>query len=161
MVTASLVAPFVAVPMVNWLPCNAVVSVPATPLACEELATKTFAPAVVGVNTVGWVSTGSCDSGVVVSGSTVVVEATVGLVASSSSSLRMFFRIKNPTTTAAIAMTMASVEPIGEAPLPDRLGGGSAVRYSCVLLSRASHHWPRPQSSHDDASRDDVEAGAP
>ena len=44
-------------------------------------------------------------------------------------SLRMFLRIKNPTTTAAMAMTIASVEPIGDALLPDFRG-----RLGCSLL---------------------------
>ena len=89
----------------------------------------------------------------------VVVEADV----LSSSSLRMFLRIRNPTTTAAMAITMASVEPIGEAPLPERLGG----RLGCSLLicapprsPPASHHSPLLQSSHDGAAHDDVEAAA-
>src|SRR3954451_21163036 len=96
-------------------------------------------------------------------GSIVVATAVVvALVASLLSSLRMFLRIKKPTTTAAIAITIANVEPIGDAPLPERFGG----RLGCSLLMhapsdvRASHHWPRPQSSHDDVARDDDADGA-
>ena len=78
------------------------------------------------------------------------------------SSLRMFLRIKNPTTTAAIAITIARVDPIGEAPLPERLGRlGCSLLMCAPQLSRASHHWPRLQSSHDGASLDDVAADAP
>ncbi len=90
----------------------------------------TDAPAVCGVNTVVVDSTGKSGSVVVVNGSTVVVGARVGVAESPSSSLRMFLRIKNPITTAAMAMTIASVEPIGEEPLPERFGG----RLGCSLL---------------------------
>src|SRR3954454_6735161 len=98
-------------------------------------------------------------------GSMVVASAVVGESVASplSSSLRMFFRIKKPTTTAAIAMTIANVEPIGDAPLPERFGG----RLGCSLLMhapsdvRASHHWPRPQSSHDHVARDADADAAP
>src|SRR4051794_3496138 len=164
-VSGSFVAPFVGVPMVKPLPCKAVDSTPATPLACDELATCTLAPWVVGVNAavvVGPEASGGivvvCDGSIVVA--TGVVEEAVP---PPLSSLRMFFRIRKPTTTAAIAMTIANVEPIGDAPLPERFGG----RLGCSLLMhapsdvRASHHWPRPQSSHDDVARDDDADGAP
>ena len=82
----------------------------------------TDAPDVCGVNEVVVDSTGTTGNVVVVNGSSVVLVGVVGAV-ELSSSLRMFLRIKNPTTTAAMAMTIANVEPIGEEPLPDRFGG--------------------------------------
>ena len=84
-------------------------------------------------------STGMSDNVVVVSGSIVVVAGRVEAVAPSSSSLRMFLRIKKPTTTAAIARTMARVEPIGEEPLPERFGG----RLGCSLVMCAPSSSPR------------------
>ncbi len=73
----------------------------ATPFWCDELATSTDAPVVVGVNVVtcGCVTTGRIDVGgrfgsIVVVGGKVVDDELLPL------SLRMLLRIKNPTTTA-------------------------------------------------------------
>src|SRR4029078_12306946 len=78
LVTGSLVAPFVGVPMVKPWPCNAVDSTPATPLACDELATCTLAPCVVGVNTVTGGTVGVAAMVVVNAGSIVVATGVVG-----------------------------------------------------------------------------------
>src|SRR4029079_6307192 len=78
LVTGSLVAPFVGVPIVKPWPCSAVDSTPATPLACEELATCTLAPWVVGVNTVTCGSVGNGAIDVVSDGSIVVATGVVG-----------------------------------------------------------------------------------
>src|SRR3954469_2632396 len=142
-VSGSLVAPFVGSPMVKPLPCKAVESTPATPLACDELATCTLAPWVVGVNTAVVVGPeGSGAMVVVCDGSIVVATGVVGVpVASSLPSLRMFLRIRNPTTTAATAMTIANVEPIGDAPLPERFGGrlGGLLRLQAPPDGPAGH----------------------
>jgi hypothetical protein len=85
------------------------------------------------VNTVTGGSVGSGAIDVVNDGSIVVAAGVVVEELPSPSSLRMFLRIKNPTTTAAIAMTIANVDPIGDAPLPERFGG----RLGCSLLMHA------------------------
>jgi hypothetical protein len=85
------------------------------------------------VNTVTGGSVGNGGIVVVNDGSIVVATGVVGDPLPPLSSLRMFLRIKNPTTTAAIAITIANVDPIGDAPLPERFGG----RLGCSLVMHA------------------------